>query len=87
MVGYLKRTDYYNCDEVERNLGDCTWDAAWTPQFLQDVKESKFWSVSVWIKPTQASNGMPRFFFPAVRTLNLVRRLLSLSSSSWALNS
>ena len=66
---YFNQTDYYNCDAVERNLGDCTWDASWTPKFLQDVKETKFWSMSVWMKPTEASKGMPRFFFTMVRIL------------------
>jgi hypothetical protein len=67
--GYYKRTDHYNCDQVERNIGDCTWDASWIPQFLNDVKETKFFSISVWMKPTAASAGMPRFFFPFLRLM------------------
>jgi len=64
------RTDHSDCDEVDRNLGDCSWDTSRIPQFRQDVKAKKFYSVSVWMKPTSTSWGMPRFFFPFLRLLS-----------------
>ena len=41
--------------------------ASWISQFRQDVKATKIFSVTVWMKPTSTSWGMPKFFFPFLR--------------------
>ena len=45
-------------------------DSSWIPLFQQDVRETKFYSITVWIKPTPNSMGMPRFFFPFIRLIS-----------------
>jgi len=74
------RTDFWDCDSVDRNIDEqqCTWDSSWIPQFRQDVKETKFYSITVWIKPTDNSFGMPRFFKPFIRLMSRLSRPFSL---------
>ena len=67
-----RRTDQWDCDKIDKNLGNCSWDSSWIPQFRQDVKATNFFSVTVWMKPTSTSWGMPKFFFPFFRIV--VRR-------------
>jgi len=77
----FSRTDLWDCGALERDLDErqCSWDASWIPQFKLDVKETKFYSVAIWIKPTSNSYGMPRFFFPYLRLTSRLSRPFALA--------
>ena len=81
---YFKRTDLWDCDALEHDLDErqCAWNSSWIPQFKRDVKETKFYSITVWMKPTKGSYGMPRFFFPFLRLMSRLARPFTLMSYS-----
>jgi len=55
-------------------LGYVTRDSSWTTQFKEDVKTTGFYSITMWVKPTSGSKGMPRFFFPYFRLFSRLAR-------------
>jgi len=55
-------------------LGYVTRDSSWTTQFKEDVKTTGFYSITMWVKPTLGSKGMPRFFFPHFRLFSRLAR-------------
>ena len=51
-----------------------TRDSSWITQFKEDVKTTGFYSITMWVKPTSGSKGMPRFFFPHFRFMSRLAR-------------
>ena len=78
----FSRTDLWDCDAVEKDLDErqCSWDPAWIQPFKLDVKETKFYSVTIWMKPTDNSYGMPRFFFPYIRLTSRLSRPFTIAT-------
>jgi len=68
---------FRNYDNLVLMIRENFRNSSWIPQFKNDVKETKFYALTLWFKLTQNSYGMPRFFFPYFRLMSRLSRPFS----------